>query len=446
MSSRVYAYVAGVWVLAIVAIATLAPILPSVSHDARVAAYWFSALGALGQLLTFQRRQKGVQGSVSALPVLSALVIAPTLETIALATVVSLIGELVRRKPLVKRVFNVALYIIAAAAAAGSYVAVARGTVFPFHSAGLGPLLLAFAAASLSHSVVTAGLLAGVLRASEGAKWLGALATLMKETVIGDILTVPFIFFCVRVFLSWGGVGVIILTIPLIGMRQLFFANAQLRQINEELLELMVAAIEARDPYTSGHSRRVAEYSRLIAERIGLSPKTVDEVAKAALLHDVGKMDEQYAPLLRKPSRLTREEELVMQGHAARSAELVAKVSSLKGLVGPVRHHHEAWDGTGYPDGLAGERIPLASRIIAFADTIDAMTSERPYRSGLSPEIVRAEIVRCRGTQFDPAIADRVVSAEIWAALFPAMKTSDDDQTKAARALTLVRVPHRRFG
>ncbi len=268
----------------------------------------------------------------------------------------------------------------------------------------------------------------------------------MKETVVGDLLAVPIVYFFARVFLAWGGAGVCILTVPLIGLRQLFFANAQLRQINEELLELMVAAIEARDQYTSGHSRRVAEYSRIIASRVGLSPKAVDEVARAALLHDVGKMDEQYAPLLRKPSRLTRDEELVMQGHAIRSAELVAKVSSLNSLVGPVRHHHEAWDGTGYPDGLAGERIPLASRIIAFADTIDAMTSERPYRAGLSPEIVRAEIVRCRGTQFDPALTDRVVSSDVWAALFPAAQMVARVPADDTRGLTLVRVPARRLG
>lgn len=108
-----------------------------------------------------------------------------------------------------------------------------------------------------------------------------------------------------------------------------------------------------------------------------------------------------------------------MQTHAARSAELVAKVSSLREIVGPVRHHHEAWDGTGYPDGLAGARIPLASRIIAFADTIDAMSSERPYRAGLAEEIVRAEVVRCRGKQFDPELTDQVLSQAIWGSLFP---------------------------
>lgn len=268
------------------------------------------------------------------------------------------------------------------------------------------------------------------------------MAGIFGETITTDVLTVPFMYVFGRVYGALGGGGVAVLSVPLIGMRQLFVANWQLKRMNEELLELMSAAIEARDPYTSGHSQRVAHYARIIAEGIKLPQKKVDEVARAALLHDVGKIDEKYAPLLRKPTRLTQEEEALMRTHSARSAELVGKVSNLSSLVGPVRHHHEAWDGTGYPDGLAGERIPLASRIIAFADTIDAMSSERPYRAGLSPDIVRSEIVRCRGTQFDPNLTDRVVSADIWGQIFPSAETLAPD----VRGLRLVKAASRRTG
>lgn len=107
-----------------------------------------------------------------------------------------------------------------------------------------------------------------------------------------------------------------------------------------------------------------------------------------------------------------------MQQHPADGAELVSTMSKLHDIVPAIRHHHERWDGTGYPDGLAGEMIPLVSRIIAFADTIDAMTSERPYRRTLSEEEVRAEIVRCRGSQFDPKMTDQVLSASVWRLLF----------------------------
>lgn len=107
-----------------------------------------------------------------------------------------------------------------------------------------------------------------------------------------------------------------------------------------------------------------------------------------------------------------------MRTHSVKSAELVATVSTLKDLVVPVRHHHENWDGSGYPDGLIGEAIPLASRIIMFADTIDAMTSDRPYRKALSETQVRAELVKFRGTQFDPTICDQLLASPLFREIF----------------------------
>ena len=149
-----------------------------------------------------------------------------------------------------------------------------------------------------------------------------------------------------------------------IGYRHINKVNWQLQQTNQELLQLMVAAIEARDPYTSGHSRRVARNARLIAKAIGLPDRQVERVAVAALLHDVGKIHEVFAPILSKPGRLTAEENAIMQTHPIKSEELVKTVSQLSDVVAPIRHHHENWDGTGYPDGLVGEAIPIASRII----------------------------------------------------------------------------------
>jgi len=141
-------------------------------------------------------------------------------------------------------------------------------------------------------------------------------------------------------------------------------------------------------------------------------------VGTAALLHDVGKIHEIYAPILRKPDKLTQEEWAIMQTHSIKSAELVATVSHLKELVAPIRHHHENWDGSGYPDGLAGEEIPIESRIIMFADTIDAMTSDRPYRSALGEDAVRAELRRFQGKQFDPEICDRLIASPSFSLLF----------------------------
>jgi HD-GYP domain-containing protein (c-di-GMP phosphodiesterase class II) len=151
---------------------------------------------------------------------------------------------------------------------------------------------------------------------------------------------------------------------------------------------------------------------------VGLTARQIDRVGTAALLHDVGKIHEIYAPILRKPDKLTQEEWAIMQTHSIKSAELVATVSHLKELVAPVRHHHENWDGSGYPDGLAGEEIPLESRIIMFADTIDAMTSDRPYRGALGEDAVRSELLKFRAKQFDPNICDRLLASPSFSLLF----------------------------
>jgi len=221
------------------------------------------------------------------------------------------------------------------------------------------------------------------------------------------------------------------MAIPIILVRQLYRSTVELTRVTEELLELMVAAIEARDAYTSGHSRRVALASEVIARAIGLSPAEVERVSVAALLHDVGKIDEKFGPILAKEGRLTPEEWEIMKQHPVRGAQLVGLLSSLKDIVNPVRNHHENWDGTGYPDGLRGENIPLASRIIMFADTLDAITTDRPYRKALGIEEARAEFIRFRGKQFDPAICDRVVSAPVWDELY---ETFLDKSRKPQRA------------
>jgi hypothetical protein len=212
--------------------------------------------------------------------------------------------------------------------------------------------------------------------------------------------------------LGFGSFGLLGVFIPLVVVRHIYQLYYQLQESGQELLEVMVKAIEARDPYTSGHSRRVKELSRTIALELGLPARQVEQIETAALLHDVGKIHEEFAPLLRKEARLTDAETALMQTHAAKSAELVGIISKFRGFIqDSVRHHHERWDGKGYPAGLNSEAIPVGSRIIIVADTIDAMTTDRPYRKRLSLDQVITELQRCRGTQFDQQIVDIAVAS-----------------------------------
>ena len=172
-----------------------------------------------------------------------------------------------------------------------------------------------------------------------------------------------------------------------------------------QIVQALAASVDAKDRYTHGHSSRVAKYAREIAMRAGFSDREQDGIYMMGLLHDVGKIGIPDA-IINKTSRLTDEEFAQIKTHPAVGAEILAKITDLPELKTGARWHHERYDGRGYPDGLAGEAIPEVARIIAVADTYDAMTSNRSYRGQLPQAQVRAEIERCRGSQFDPRFAD----------------------------------------
>jgi HD-GYP domain-containing protein (c-di-GMP phosphodiesterase class II) len=165
----------------------------------------------------------------------------------------------------------------------------------------------------------------------------------------------------------------------------------------------LACAIDAKDPYTHGHSLRVAYYSAIIADGLALTPDQQEEVYLAAILHDVGKIATPESILL-KPGSLTEQEWDEMRQHPLHSAQILGEIKQFQPLARIVRHEHERYDGTGYPDGLKAESIPLASRIIAIADAYDAMTTSRSYRKGMSPEQAIQLLKNAVGAQFDPKI------------------------------------------
>jgi hypothetical protein len=238
----------------------------------------------------------------------------------------------------------------------------------------------------------------------------GVLIYDLAASLIGILVAWLYIRF--DMWLGFGSLGLIGVIVPIIAVRHVYSLYHQLEESGQELLQVMVKAIEARDPYTSGHSVRVSEMCRAMAVELGLPAREIEQVETAALLHDVGKIHEEFAPLLRKEGRLTDEETALMQTHSIKSADLVGIISKFHGFIQEsVRHHHERWDGQGYPDGLSGKDIPLGARIILIADTIDAMTTDRPYRKHLSLDVVIAELLKCKGTQFDAELVDVVVAS-----------------------------------
>jgi response regulator RpfG family c-di-GMP phosphodiesterase len=178
-----------------------------------------------------------------------------------------------------------------------------------------------------------------------------------------------------------------------------------LQQTFTQTIEGFARALEAKDTYTHGHSDRVATYARMTAEAMGMVKAEVDKIQHGGLLHDVGKIGIRSADL-NKPQKLTPAEYLMFKSHPVQGKRIIEPIAFLAHLVPCVYYHHEAWDGTGYPEGREADSIPMEARILAVADSYDAMTSNRPYRKALPHTIATAEFKRCAGKQFDTTVVD----------------------------------------
>lgn len=420
--SRIVRYVSLVCIAAVGAGIVLFLKDPTFSLPFAQAALTFGFIGVLAQLFSY-RTGRGSMGTVSFIPVLASAAIAPHWVSVVVVAAASLAGQIVAKRDRIRSVFNAAQESLALALAILAYQAIGG---IPLHSIGDSSSLSLFAlflVFFVTNSICVSGALGIVADRNPWAIW--------RENTLSalpyDFLSLPAILFLVWAYSKFGPVGVLVFAVPLFGLRQLYKVTGQLEQTNRELLELMVAAIEARDPYTSGHSRRVADKARVIARAVGLREKEIERIVAAALLHDVGKIHEVFGPILSKPGRLTPEEQIIMRTHPVKSAELAGKVTELRDVVPLIRHHHENWDGTGYPDGLKADDIPLGSRIIMFADTIDAMSTDRPYRAAMDAASVRKELLRFRGTQFDPSMCDALLRSSEYSKLFATKEAEDAD-------------------
>ncbi|GAV22827.1 HD-GYP domain-containing protein [Carboxydothermus pertinax] len=215
------------------------------------------------------------------------------------------------------------------------------------------------------------------------------------------------------VYNSIGIPGIILFFIPLLIARYVFKLYSDLRESYLSTIRALVAALEAKDPYTRGHSERVSDLSVEIAREMGMKPEELENIRFMALLHDVGKIGI-LDTVLNKKGTLDPEEKDLIQEHPVLGSKIVEEIPFLKQCAGMVRHHHERFDGTGYPDKISGEKIPLGARIIAVADTYDAMTSNRPYRPALTKEQAKREIEQNAGCQHDPQVVKAFLRVIEW--------------------------------
>ena len=190
--------------------------------------------------------------------------------------------------------------------------------------------------------------------------------------------------------------------------RELVEANDAVHRLNNELFGSLAKVFDMRDPYVGGHAAQVAVYAVAIATEMGLPSEQIELIRQAAYLHDIGKLSIPES-ILHKPGKLSDIEYEFIKKHTDIGGDLLASTEGLKHLAAFVRHHHERWDGSGYPAGLAGEDIPLEARILNLCDSVETMASDRPYHRSMSIDAIVAEVQRCAGSQFDPKVAETFI-------------------------------------
>jgi putative nucleotidyltransferase with HDIG domain len=188
-------------------------------------------------------------------------------------------------------------------------------------------------------------------------------------------------------------------------------AMTQLQDTYLMTIEALAAAVEARDPYTHGHTKRVEEYATIMAKALGATEADISALRQACVLHDIGKIGIEDA-ILRKQARLEPDEAIRMQKHPVIGVDMLKGIDFLDPVLPLIRHHHERWDGNGYPDEFREDEIPLGARILAVADAVDAMTSDRPYRAARTFEYAKTEILKGSGTHFDPEVVTAFIKSQ----------------------------------
>lgn len=328
----------------------------------------------------------------------------------------------VRPKTILQRVaFNLSMGVLSSACGGQVYLWLGGIPGSPIRWITVLPLSLAV----MADTVVNMGLLIGIISLKTGRKpikiwvedWQWAMPiTIASGIVGGGVLATA--------YAVAGVMGLALFILPILAtgyafrlyvdnlrlyVDQLETANRQLEEANVDLLHTLGAVIDAYDLYTFGHSAQVARYAEAIAQEMKLSPEERKAIMRGALIHDIGKVGVADA-IVGKQGRLTDEEYTAMKLHTIIGAEIVSQMPMLQDLVPLVRNHHERWDGRGYPDGLQGEESPLAARILAVADSVEAMLSDRPYQATRSLDDVVKEVVRCAGQQYDPSVVTAFLS------------------------------------
>ena len=404
MSVKLKIYVAVVAILAIALFIYLFPALFLIPNIWVIFAFFLT----LSVFVEFIPVDLPMTGSISiGFPVdfMVILVYGPALAML-ISAISAIIHEVLEKKnSWYKIVFNASQYALSVGIAGLTYQYI--GGVVGFQN--FFKYFLPAALCAFSYCLINLILVTIVISLSQGGRITTVWRINFKGILPSYIAEAPLGFLMAVIYVQAGVLGILLFFLPLLLARRSFELYTKMRKVYLETIRALAAAIDAKDPYTKGHSERVSETSVALAQELNLTDKDIENIEYTALLHDIGKIGI-ADNILGKNSSLTDKEFDKIKEHPIVGAKIIEPVDFLKNSYKAIYHHHEKYNGKGYPDGLKEKDIPLLSRIIAVADAYDAMGSDRPYRKKLNKVKILKELKDQSGKQFDPEVVKALIS------------------------------------
>jgi putative nucleotidyltransferase with HDIG domain len=370
---------------------------------------FFSLLIFVADSFSIQLPRKAFISVSFALIFAATVLFSPWAAVVATLITAANISDIKHNIPWYKMVFSACNYVVSTFVAGYIYV-LAGGPIGKIEVSDFPQIIIPFALTCITFFMINTSFISIALTVLHGEpaldNWNSNFRWLIPHYLALGVLGLML----AQIFASSGYASIVLLAIPLLISRQTFMNYMKLRGAYINTVWALVQALEAKDPYTRGHSERVAQYAEAIAGELKLPEKTMETLRYAALLHDIGKIGI-ARKILNKPGRLNDEEFKRIKAHPEIGAEIIGNIDFLKEAVPAVYHHHEHLNGRGYADGLSGEGIPLLARIMTVADSFDAMTSTRSYRPAMTTEEAITELVACSGRQFDETVVDAFILA-----------------------------------
>ncbi len=329
----------------------------------------------------------------------------------ALAMVITALGALMgeiiekERRSWYKIIFNVAQYSLSVGIAGVVYQC--TGGIIGFQN--FIQFILPAALCAFAYCLINLILVTMVISIAQGERISTVWRINFKNLLSSYLAEAPMGFLMAIVYVEVGIIGILLFFLPLLLARRSFELYTKMRKVYLDTIRALAAAIDAKDPYTKGHSERVAEVSVALAQELNLSGRDIEDIEYTALLHDIGKIGIADSILGKKGSLTSQEYEKIKE-HTIMGANIIEPVDFLKNSYKAIYHHHERFNGNGYPDGIKEKDIPLSARIIAVADAFDAMGSDRPYRKKLNKNKILKELKDQSGKQFDPKVVRALIS------------------------------------